>query len=37
MDVWEHAYMIDYGLRRADYIDSFLKVVDWSIIEKRFK
>lgn len=36
MDVWEHAYMTDYGIKRADYIESFLKVIDWSVVEKRF-
>lgn len=35
MDVFEHAYMLDYGLKRAEYIDIFLKNVDWSIVEKR--
>ncbi len=36
MDVFEHAFMIDYGLKRADYIESFFKAVDWSEAEKRF-
>ena len=31
MDVFEHAYMIDYGLKRADYVDTFFKAIDWSI------
>jgi Fe-Mn family superoxide dismutase len=35
MDVFEHAFMIDYGLKRADYIESFWKVIDWSVVEKR--
>lgn len=35
MDVFEHAFMIDYGLKRADYIESFMKAVDWSVVEKR--
>src|SRR3990167_2507082 len=30
-DVFEHAYMIDYGLKRADYVDTFFKAIDWSI------
>jgi len=29
MDVWEHSYMSDYGIKRADYIDVFLKNIDW--------
>ena len=36
MDVFEHAFMIDYGLKRADYIAAFMKAVDWSVVEKRF-
>jgi len=35
MDVFEHAFMIDYGLKRADYISSFFKAVDWEAVEKR--
>lgn len=34
-DVWEHAYYIDYRNKRPDYINSFWKIIDWSIIEKR--
>lgn len=37
MDVFEHAYLTDYGLKRADYIDAFLKAVDWSVVEKRLE
>ena len=36
MDVFEHAFMIDYGLKRADYIEAFFKAVDWSSVAKRF-
>lgn len=36
MDVFEHAYMIDYGLKRADYIEAFFKVIDWKTFEDRF-
>jgi len=36
MDVFEHAYMLDYGLKKADYIETFFKNIDWSVIEKRF-
>ncbi|MFI5295907.1 MAG: superoxide dismutase [Thermodesulfovibrionales bacterium] len=35
MDVFEHAFMIDYGLKRADYIESFFKNVDWKGAESR--
>jgi Fe-Mn family superoxide dismutase len=37
MDVFEHAFMIDYGLKRADYIEAFFKNVNWSAAEARLK
>ena len=37
MDVFEHAFMIDYGLKRADYIEAFFKNIDWSVVEGRLK
>jgi Fe-Mn family superoxide dismutase len=37
MDVFEHAFMIDYGLKRADYIEAFFKNINWSAIESRIK
>jgi Fe-Mn family superoxide dismutase len=36
MDAFEHAFMLDYGTKRADYIDAFMKAVDWNAVEKRF-
>ena len=36
MDVFEHAFMTDYGLKRADYIEAFFKSIDWSSASKRF-
>jgi Fe-Mn family superoxide dismutase len=36
MDVFEHAYLLDYGIKKADYIEAFLKVIDWAEAEKRF-
>jgi Fe-Mn family superoxide dismutase len=35
MDVFEHAFMLDYGLKRADYIESFFKNIHWEEVEKR--
>lgn len=35
MDVFEHAFFLDYGTKRADYIASFMKAVDWSKVEER--
>jgi len=37
MDVFEHAYMTDYGLKRADYIEAFFKAVDWAAVGARLK
>lgn len=36
LDVFEHAYIRDYGLKRPDYISAFVKAIDWSVVEKRF-
>ena len=36
MDVWEHAYMTDYGIKRADYIENFMKSINWEVVEKRW-
>ncbi len=36
MDVFEHAFMLDYGIKRADYIEAFFKSIDWEVVEKRF-
>jgi len=35
MDVFEHAFMLDYGTKRIDYIETFMKNIDWSAVEKR--
>jgi superoxide dismutase, Fe-Mn family len=37
LDVFEHAFMIDYGLKRADYIEAFFKNVNWTAVESRLK
>ncbi len=37
MDMFEHAFMIDYGLKKAEYIESFFKAIDWNEVAKRFK
>jgi Fe-Mn family superoxide dismutase len=37
MDVFEHAFMIDYGLKKADYIEAFFKKINWSAAEARLK
>ena len=35
MDVFEHAFITDYGLKRADYIEAFFKNIEWSVVESR--
>ena len=37
VDVWEHAYYLDYGPERAEYVDELLGVVDWSVVERRYE
>ncbi len=37
MDVFEHAFMLDYGLKRADYIDAFFKNINWGAVEARLR
>ncbi len=37
MDVFEHAFMLDYGLKRADYLAAFMAAIDWTVAEKRFR
>jgi Fe-Mn family superoxide dismutase len=37
LDVFEHAFMIDYGLKRADYIEAFFKNIQWKAVEERLR
>lgn len=37
MDVWEHAYITEYGLDRASYIEAFLRNVDWEVVSARYQ
>jgi Fe-Mn family superoxide dismutase len=35
MDVYEHAYFVDYATARKDYISAFMKIIDWDIVNSR--
>lgn len=37
MDVFEHAFLTDYGLKRGDYIAAFFRNIDWKAAETRLK
>ena len=36
MDVYEHAYFMDYGVNRVGYIDAFFDNLDWPVVENNF-
>lgn len=37
LDAWEHSYMLDYGLKRTEYIENFFKNIDWTVVVTRMK
>lgn len=37
LDVFEHAYTLDYGIKKADYIEAFFKAIDWQAVNKRIQ
>jgi len=36
MDVFEHAFVLDYGMKRPEYIEAFMKAIDWDGVQKRY-
>lgn len=36
-DVWEHAYYLDYQNRRADHLSALWSIIDWNVVEQRWK
>lgn len=37
MDVYEHAYFLDYGTKRADYVEKYMANIDWDEVNNRIK
>lgn len=37
MDVFEHAFIMDYGMDRKSYINAFVEAIDWDIVSKRYE
>lgn len=35
MDVYEHAYFLDYATARKDYIAVFMNIIDWDVVNER--
>ena len=36
LDVWEHAYYLDYRNVRKDYVNNWLDIINWDVVSKRY-
>ena len=36
IDVWEHAYYVDYRNNRAAHLDAVWKIIDWAVLNRRY-
>lgn len=37
LDMWEHAYLLDYETDKEKYVDNFWNMIEWDVVFKRFK
>ena len=37
LDLWEHAYYLDYQYKRRKYIDNYFNIINWSKVNEKFE
>lgn len=37
LDMWEHAYMIDFGIEKTAYLNAFMENLNWEILDRRYR